>query len=96
MAATMVLIWGNHETKYFWRKDWTTQISLIGLKFLAFWRMLEAGKLAWIFSFPSPLAGEGREGGEPNGGVRGYPPLQLSPARGERAHRAGGHGFRFQ
>jgi hypothetical protein len=35
--------------------------------------------------FPPPLWGRGREGGDGNGGARGYPPLQLSPTRGERA-----------
>jgi hypothetical protein len=34
---------------------------------------------------PSPLVGEGQGGGSHNGGACGYPPLQLSPTRGERA-----------
>src|SRR6266478_9458560 len=42
-------------------------------------------------SVPSPLRG-GSEGGSRNGSPCGYPPLQLSPARGERADRPrGGH-----
>jgi hypothetical protein len=50
---------------------------------------------------PSPLRGPRRAklalevggGGRGNGGARGYLPLQLSPARRERAHRA--RGFHF-
>jgi hypothetical protein len=37
-----------------------------------------------------PLWGRVREGGSRNGSARGYPPLQLSLTRGERADRSRG------
>jgi hypothetical protein len=38
MAGVLWVIWANHEAEYFCEEDWTTQISLIRLKKLAFWR----------------------------------------------------------
>jgi hypothetical protein len=38
MARDMDLIWVKREAKYFFRWDWTGQISLIGFKKLGFWK----------------------------------------------------------
>jgi hypothetical protein len=32
MAGVLKVIWANHEAEYFCDGDWTTQISLIGLR----------------------------------------------------------------
>jgi hypothetical protein len=37
-AALINLIWAKREAKYFFRKDWTGSISLIGFENLAVWR----------------------------------------------------------
>jgi hypothetical protein len=34
----MDVIWGQHEAKYFFGKDWTVKSALIELKKFHFWR----------------------------------------------------------
>jgi hypothetical protein len=38
MAGVLEVIWANREAEYFCKWDWTTQITLIRLKKLVFWR----------------------------------------------------------
>jgi hypothetical protein len=48
MQGDIEVIWGVGEAVYFCKQDWTTQISLIRLKKLAFWRKSpdDAGRAA--------------------------------------------------
>ena len=36
----VLLIWVRAEVEYFSQGDWTVQISLIGLRFSLFWRIV--------------------------------------------------------
>jgi len=39
-AVDVLLIWVRAEVEYFSQGDWTVQISLIGLRFSLFWRIV--------------------------------------------------------
>jgi hypothetical protein len=41
----MPLIWVNREAEYFFEKDWTTQITLIGLGKFVFTRNRRGGRI---------------------------------------------------
>ncbi|MGB9115380.1 hypothetical protein, partial [Bradyrhizobium sp.] len=41
-AGDVLLIWGCEKAEYFYKPDWTTQITLIRLNKSAFWRKLRS------------------------------------------------------
>jgi hypothetical protein len=78
----MPVIWVNRKAEYFYRRDWTTQITLIGLGKFDFTRKLRRGRIR-------PHAAPKSRDGRTNSGAGTDQVRRSAPSGRRRAGRPG-------